>query len=47
MNNYDYDDDLDLLLGLWFIGWLDDIIPEKWITENNQQDEGEPDLLNY
>ena len=42
MNNYGYDEDLEALLGLWFIGWL---IPEKWINENNQQNELDP--LNY
>ncbi len=47
MNNYGYDEDLEALLGLWFIGWLDDIAPEKWINENNQQDEDEVDPLNY
>ncbi len=37
---YCYDEDLDLLLGLWYIGWLKNkTILDNFEIENDQEDE--------
>lgn len=39
-NSCDYDEDLDLLLGLWYIGWLkEEIILDNFEKENDQREE--------
>lgn len=38
-NSCDYDEDLDLLLGLWYIGWLkDETILDNFGIETYQKD---------
>lgn len=49
MDDWDYDEDLIDLIGLWFIGWLDDILSEKSKEEIDLEDKEKLDdcFLNF